>query len=291
MECLISVKRTHTRKMETSGKTREAVLVKDFTVVPIKFEESSCACHNIYFKEHSLHREDTKPKGRTLFITNIPPYCTTEVLHRLFSQFGNIQAAFFSEDEKPQNKSRRNKIQLKNSFIENISTKGFKTAYVLYRDKNSIVRALKASYDKPFIISTPTQPVLTGLRKWQKEYEVKHTDWNELQEEIDEYMKGYDSSLSKKIEEEKEKEGVADEEGWVTVTKHGKLKPTSRTEVNQRKLTKKDRKKKKERELLNFYTFQIKQEKQDRIAALRQKFEEDKVKIAQMKSARKFKPY
>ncbi|KAK6170659.1 hypothetical protein SNE40_018997 [Patella caerulea] len=280
--------------METSG-AHGSVKISGFSVVPIKFEENSQASHILYFKEHALHRDDSKPKGRSLFIANIPPYCTKEALERIFSEFGIVQSTCFSEDE-PQ-KSTRNKNSNKSTsiyFTDATSVekkKCFRMGYIIYKDKSSIKKALSSPYEKPFIISTKSNPVLTGMPKWQKEYKVETVNANELQDEIDQYMESYDNKLNQQLEEEKDKEGVADDEGWVTVTKHGKMKPTPRTAVNQKKLSKKERRRKKERELLNFYTFQIKQEKQDRIATLRQKFEEDKERITQMKAARKFKPY
>ncbi|KAK2167680.1 hypothetical protein LSH36_25g03041 [Paralvinella palmiformis] len=49
--------------------------------------------------------------------------------------------------------------------------------------------------------------------------------------------------------------------------------------------------KKQQEELLNFYAFQLRESKREHIAKLRQMFEEDKARIEQMKTARKFKPY
>jgi len=53
----------------------------------------------------------------------------------------------------------------------------------------------------------------------------------------------------------------------------------------------KNKKRNKEKELLHFYAYQVRESKKEYVAQLRQKFEEDKQKIALMKSARKFKPY
>lgn len=50
-------------------------------------------------------------------------------------------------------------------------------------------------------------------------------------------------------------------------------------------------KKKKDKELKNFYTFQIKEQKIEKLELLRKKFEEDKERVAAMKAARKFKPF
>ena len=85
-----------------------------------------------------------------------------------------------------------------------------------------------------------------------------------------------------------------DEDGWVTVTKKQK-KPEKRKKSaeddSKKGRGKKNRRKKKKVELTNFYSHQIKEDKMNNIRALREKFEEDKQKIAKMKQERKFRPF
>ena len=52
-----------------------------------------------------------------------------------------------------------------------------------------------------------------------------------------------------------------------------------------------ERVKKNEKELTNFYKFQIREQKQNKLFDLRKKFDEDREKVAQMKAGRKFKPF
>ena len=49
--------------------------------------------------------------------------------------------------------------------------------------------------------------------------------------------------------------------------------------------------KKKKKELTNFYRFQMLEEKIGKLQHLRQKFEQDKERIAKMRQHRKFKPF
>ena len=50
--------------------------------------------------------------------------------------------------------------------------------------------------------------------------------------------------------------------------------------------------KKKKKDVLNdFYSFQSRETKRDRLVKLREQFEDDKNRIAKMKAERKFKPY
>ena len=48
---------------------------------------------------------------------------------------------------------------------------------------------------------------------------------------------------------------------------------------------------KKTKELKNFYRFQMREEKQSKLAELRKKFEDDKQRVARMKANRSFKPF
>ena len=51
------------------------------------------------------------------------------------------------------------------------------------------------------------------------------------------------------------------------------------------------RNKKKSTELANFYRFQMRQDKHNKLEDLRKKFEHDREKVAILKSKRKFKPF
>ncbi|XP_026681512.1 ribosomal RNA-processing protein 7 homolog A-like [Diaphorina citri] len=60
--------------------------------------------------------------------------------------------------------------------------------------------------------------------------------------------------------------------------------------VNKQILSK-ERNKRSKKQLLNFYTFQIKESKMNHLESLRKKFEEDKQKIDVLKKSRRFKPF
>ena len=64
-----------------------------FSVVPVKFSAQNSKAHYLYLKEHSVRETDlSKPKDKTLFVLNVPPYCDV-VGFNLFSDFSfNIVA-------------------------------------------------------------------------------------------------------------------------------------------------------------------------------------------------------
>ena len=88
-------------------------------------------------------------------------------------------------------------------------------------------------------------------------------------------------------------DGVADEDGFITVTykkkrRHDDAEEGDDTASGAAATNGRRKKRKKNLELVNFYRFQMREAKRERLAALRQRFEEDKARIAKMKAARKF---
>lgn len=58
----------------TRGTPNSPLLV----AIPVKFSEKQRASHYLYVRQHRV-RQDTQstwPPNRTLFILNVPPYCT-----------------------------------------------------------------------------------------------------------------------------------------------------------------------------------------------------------------------
>ena len=57
------------------------------------------------------------------------------------------------------------------------------------------------------------------LSEWAKDYAQSFVNAKELQEEVDKYMAAYDQKKEEEERLSKEKEGVPDDDGWVTVTR------------------------------------------------------------------------
>ncbi|KAG8222896.1 hypothetical protein J437_LFUL003541 [Ladona fulva] len=258
-----------------------------FKVIPIKFAAESTAQHSLFVKEHAVRvNTDVKPPHRTLFVLNIPSYSTEASIKRVFSEKCDcpVEAVYFhkkpTSSEPPEEDSK---------FFTSAAIQGFKVGYVVFKSSVGLKAALSLSSIDPLILSSESKPVSTGYEKWAKEYNQRIPDSKELQAEIDKYMTEYDAEQEKiKM---KEKEGEADEEGWITVTRRGRKPGFSRKESVHKKVMGRERQKRSRKELLNFYTFQIRESKMKHVAELRQKFEEDKKRIEMLKQARRFKPY
>lgn len=257
--------------------------VNGFKVMKLKFSENSRGVHHLLWKRHTVRTySELKPPGRTLFVVNVPPYCTEDSLKNVFLKYGKVENIYFHK--KPSSDSSE-KPKYANFFIRN-HVEGFKFAYVVFANESAVRGAMNASPSTELVLSTSEHQVLTGMQKWRQQYNKQFVSPEDLTEEIKTVMADYDKE---KEEEKNTKEEEADEDGWVTVSSVKKKKPKL-LKVNEFKQQTK-RKKKKQQELVKFYAFQQRQTKIDKLAVLRKKFEEDKKRINMMKASRKFKPY
>lgn len=72
---------TYTHALEGSAVTRQLIKmaseVSGFRTICVKFNEKCSSYHFLFCKRHSTRDEDAKkPPDKTLFVVNIPPYCT-----------------------------------------------------------------------------------------------------------------------------------------------------------------------------------------------------------------------
>lgn len=257
----------------------------------LKFRSSSVGQHQLCVKEHRVRAEKNikRPLDRTLFVLNIPPYCSESVVKGIFSTFGPVQSVELSEKPGPP--------EVENTLSKHFTParrQCFKVGYIVFEDASSVTAAKSHPLKSPLLVSTGKKPVRVGLKKWIHEYTQSIVKPDVLQEAVDQFMNQYDKTkeeeaerLQKEAEQEQE-----DEEGWVKVTKGGKgVKARPHSEVANQKMLQKEDKKKRRKELLNFYSWQRRDTQREHIAQLRKKFEEDKQRIALLRAQRKFRPY
>jgi len=187
------------------------------------------------------------------------------------------------------------------------SVRGFKQAHVIFEKTigvKNVINEVTSNPNKMWLLSTPEHPVVNiGLRKWKHEYNqavIPNAEAKErLKEAIEDYIRQHDRLKEEEKERAKEmmeSQEAGDDDGWVTVTRHTskKGKPLGNLSVKgQAKIKAKDAKRRHRKELLNFYKFQTREKKLDRLNELKERFEADKVKQAKMKQdrqERKFRP-
>ncbi|XP_017876197.1 ribosomal RNA-processing protein 7 homolog A [Ceratina calcarata] len=246
--------------------------LKGFKTMWLQFDENTIDKHQLFFKEHSIRNQAVEhPKGKTLFMLNIPPYVTSEALLKAFTNLcGTVSNVYFA------------------------NSKGFKTAYLVFEKESTLEDALEIPDDYVLILSTKENKCAVGLSKWCMEYNNSICDEVKMKEEIEAYMRDYDNKIAYKIAREKAmKEKKEEDDGWVTVTarkKRGQF-AVPRKESALHKVQHKEELKTKKKQLHNFYTFQIRESKKQNLAELRKKFELDKKRLQDIKSKRTFKPF
>uniref|UniRef100_G3RG56 Ribosomal RNA-processing protein 7 homolog A n=1 Tax=Gorilla gorilla gorilla TaxID=9595 RepID=G3RG56_GORGO len=254
-----------------------------YAAIPIKFSEKQQASHYLYVRAHGVRQgaKSTWPQKRTLFVLNVPPYCTEESLSRLQSTCGLVQSVELQE-----------KLELAESrskFFHPKPVPGFQVAYVVFQKPSGVSAAL--ALKGPLLVSTESHPVKSGIHKWISDYADSVPDPEALRKEVDTFMEAYDQKIAEEEAKAKEEEGVPDEEGWVKVTRRGRRPVLPRTEAASLRVLERERRKRTRKELLNFYAWQHRESKMEHLAQLRKKFEEDKQRIELLRAQRKFRPY
>jgi len=245
-------------------------------------EQDDSTCFQFFIKSHGIRETNRrKPKGRTLFVINIPPFLSEQNLKDLFLPFGEIGEIFLHQNPT---------IGLPESIDpyfpdEDKLIRGYKVGYIVFDDPKSVLDILERKDISPL----QAENVCTGLEKWIKEYNNAIVPLSDLEENVKQYMMNFEKGEIQRIQEEKNNEGQPDEEGWVKVTRRGKRPGTLRTEKTEEKL--KSKKRRFEKQLLNFTPTQIKETRAKELADLKRKFDEDKQRVALLRQNRKFKPF
>ncbi|XP_040493563.1 ribosomal RNA-processing protein 7 homolog A isoform X3 [Ursus maritimus] len=163
-----------------------------YSAIPIKFSEKQQASHYLYVREHRV-REGTKsswPQKRTLFVLNVPPYCTEDCLSRLFSPCGSIQSVELQEKPDLADSPK----EPKSKFFHPMPVPGFQVAYVVFQKPGGVSAALVLK--GPLLVSTESHPVKSGIRKWISSYADSVPDPEALRVEVDTFMEAYDKRIA-----------------------------------------------------------------------------------------------
>jgi len=222
--------------------------LKGFCVLPVALTKTGSLTHHLYFKKHSGGEEGT------LFVANVPFGWASEDLQQVFSCFGEVSSSVILEPE-------------------NSSILGAKRALICFANSEDFARALTTDMQKtrqPFQAGS----LPCGMQKWIAEYQAQRPAADKLQIQVDRFMEFFDQRSAKG--------STADEDGWTTVAANTKR----RRVLVPKGVTLPDKKKKKGANL-HFYKHEERAKKQNQLEELRRKFEEDKAKLAQLKSARK----
>lgn len=234
--------------------------------------------HQLFVKQNETtptKRDTIRPKDRTLFVLNVPPYIQKHNLQNAFEDAGQLEEIFVCD--KPGDFQEESQSRF---FSQQTDKFSFKCAYLVFKTSRGLQNALKLK-------QVASGPIKCGLQKWCDDYLARLPNPVELQSEIDSYIAAYDDK--KQLEDEQAKNQEPDDDGWVTVTK--KTHPViEKKESVLSRIEQKEKVKKGKKELKDFYRFQLKDTKVRQLAQLRKRFDEDKKKVEILRNSRRFKP-
>ncbi|XP_054167448.1 ribosomal RNA-processing protein 7 homolog A-like [Oppia nitens] len=271
-------------------------VVDGYTVLNVKYSADSQVIRQLFLKEFNAKQtpDESSPtkKSCTLIVLNVPPFADPLVIRHLFSNCGNITDISFNDRPVPPKKKSDNKSKY---FDKTETINGYKVAFVEFANRSALQKALnlnKSSANVP-TLRPESKQYTVGLMAMKCNYNNSIVDPQELKKEINDFMSDYDKRVEEERLKAKETDGVPDADGWVKVDRHSKSKKRFASDHSRdEKLIEKHNKrlKKTNNSLVNFYSFQQKESKIEYLAQLRNRFEEDKRRIALMKAQRKFKP-
>ena len=256
-------------------------VVRGFRVVPLPLRRSDGFARFLFMREHVDKSGATQ--GRTLFVTNVGDDGAGARLEAVFGTCGEIE-----------------KIELLRGGGD--EARATSAAHVTFKSRAALRRALSlrpeavaSALGPPAARPSPADGCARSCARLRRPTADRGAA-----------ARGTSSSARSSRRRRARRraraaardmaDGVADEDGFITVTykkkrRHDDADDGDDTAAGAAAANGRRKKRKKNLELVNFYRFQMREAKRERLAALRQRFEEDKARIAKMKAARKFMPF
>ena len=262
-------------------------------------------CHYVFVRPHeSKKSNDLYPKDKNLFMVNLPIDTTIPHLQRLFRHCGTISRVEFHRDQMVEEFKDFNPISSHLNLHKSASN-----AHVIVENEDAIHRVMTMKSRKRMWttsshnenneneteIKDEDQIIPFGIVKWIQNYLHSIPETQILQESVDKELLEFEEYEYEMKKEALAKRNVPDADGFITVTRARGRRNTNKDEkgasvvaVSQKQVA---NLKPKNKELPDFYRFQMRENKRNQLADLRQKFELDKKRIEELKRRRKFKPY
>jgi hypothetical protein len=236
-----------------------------YQALPIRLRPTSRIVRHVYLKAHV--GDDSLPKERTLFVAGLPVALDEGALLQLFSRFGQVERA-----------------AVHGSRV---------SAVVMYAAASGRAAALKAAAKgKAVELDVAPPPRAHGLKGWVEAHKAAKPGNAELQRQLDEWTEAFET------EEAAAREAALAAtagDGWTVVQRHrGRKKNTSESGVTVGAVAAGAAAAQaagKQAPLhANFYRFQQREQRRTELLDLRERFEQDKKRLAELKMARKFNP-
>ncbi|KJX96589.1 meiotic recombination protein dmc1 [Zymoseptoria brevis] len=310
--------------MARSPHIRVAKTVNDFSVLPIRIPAQPVfpkeATHYLYVRANAP-KVPTENTPRELFLVNVPIDATEKHIRNLFAnQLGGVRVESVAFEGArvgkainapvapvQQGKKRKRGADgedgaqlpeevgaLPEVWDRELHRSGG-TAIVTFVDKVSAEMALKevkrAIKNKSDIVWTSEKGVAPplGSARYRTHHALRYPDHAVLQASVDNFMAAFTAQEEAKAKALAKLRAEPDEDGFITVTRGGRVGAGREDEVKAKEaeLAKRDKNRIKE----DFYRFQVREKKKEQAQDLVKGFQEDQRRVEEMKRRRgKFRP-
>ncbi|TVY33453.1 Ribosomal RNA-processing protein, partial [Lachnellula subtilissima] len=293
--------------------------ISNFAVLPVLLPPSPALPHLPKTATHTLYIRPNNPKipteadARSLFVVNVPVDATAAHLKGVFAHLsggvvGRVEDVIFEgqaqipsqkstaiverkrkREEEPENATQAPDLP---STWDRETRKSGGNAVVVFVDARSMegvlksVRKLQKSKDYPVWghgVSSTKVPAL-GSSHYAAHHALRYPDPLTLQRNVDAFMTAFNAGEMQRQREAKRVRNVPDADGFVTVTKGGRVGPAKAAEAERMREEAEDRAKVRTGE--GFYRFQVREMRKVEQGELVRQFEEDKKRVEGMRERR-----
>jgi ribosomal RNA-processing protein 7 len=301
--------------------------IGEYTVLPLTLPPTPSfpkpATHSLYLRPHAP-KIPSDTDSRSLFIVNVPIDSTPVYFRAIFTTIlgaGKFESITFEHDkQKPSppttqevevvSRNRKRKrvadapsadTDLPHTWDRELRKSG-STAVVTLVDEKSVERTLKAVRKLHKASTKASQwpvwgegvegkvPAL-GSARYLAHHKLRYPDPATLQTNVDTFVALWNNKEEEKARLAKRQRNVPDEDGFVTVTRGGRVGPARKADAESKRVEMEEKERKKREEMGDFYRFQTRERRKAEQGELVKRFEEDRKRVEAMKEKRgKFRP-
>jgi hypothetical protein len=287
----------------------EATMISNYKTIPVDVMHCtslSSSTSSTITKKHTLHlylrvhqsqtnnmnTATANRSKRTLFVTNFPSRaCRKDFIELFQNQFGTskIQTIQFGSltgrAPKPEKKDGWPSIQdidLKYSLIT------FKSSSDIRKIMNWVPSS-NSGQNVEWVIGNGGKSNRSTVEGWIKKYQKRQPTLSSEMEKADYYMKQFVERKETLRSELDARRGIKDEDGFQLVSKKRTARSSGNARAGNRRSRSRNKKNGAGKELQDFYRFQMRENKRNKLSELRERFKEDRERVEHLRTNKKFK--
>ncbi|KAI9216049.1 ribosomal RNA-processing protein 7-domain-containing protein [Blastocladiella britannica] len=230
--------------------------------------------HLLYRRLPASINDLVLPVTKTVAVTNLPGDASPAQLQALFATVGAVDRVvmFNGLDAKTTRADATAATEARTEMLDATDT-----AYVVFKKPTALARIGTSVAAESWPVG---KHVKRGLKHYMAAHDAHRPDRASVRDTATAIVAEYDAR--KAAEDTYERAKTVDADGFILVTRKrgGNALPSAArakpTEAGMQR---------------DFYRFQLREEKRSQLAAIREKFAMDKLKLEDMKKNRRFKPY